>query len=152
LKGFSPAGQRLAGFNAGSWVVADQVPPGQRANLTARLQRLGFVAGVREDLRGPDGLAGLSTVEQFRTLSGARGELAAVVPALAGAGAKRFTVAGVPDAMGYDTAGTGANVVFAKGPYFYLVGAQELPSGTPGGPTPATLAAAARSLYRRVHG
>jgi hypothetical protein len=119
--------------------------------VVATLQRLGFVAGVREDLVGPDRLAGLSTVEQYRTPSGARGELAAVAPTLVGPGAKPFAVAGVPGARGYDTAGSGANIVFTDGPYFYLVGTEEAPSGTPGAANQATLAAAAQSLYRRVH-
>jgi|SRR5450755_1677878 len=151
LKGFSPSGQRQAGFTPASWVVVDQVPSTQRASVLATLQRLGFVAGVREDLVGPDGLAGLSTVEQYRTASGAHAELTAVATTLTGPGTKRLSVAGVPGARGYDNAGTAANIVFAEGAYFYLVGTQEAPSGTPGAPNQATLAAAAQSLYRRVH-
>lgn len=150
MKGFVPHGRRALGINAASWAVVDQVPPGQRAALTGMLERLGFVAGLREDLIGPNHLVGLSTVEQFRSVAAARAELRAEL-ALAVAGpAPAFAVSGIPGARGFGAAGSGFNVAFADGRYFYLVGAESPPPGVPGGPTRASVIAAAQHLYGRV--
>jgi hypothetical protein len=151
LPGFRPRGPRFLGINAGSWVVENRVPAAQRTTASAGLQGLGFVAGVREDLVGPHGLAGLSTVEQFRSSAGAGSELASVVDGLGGAGVARFTVPGVPGAKGFAAPGAGVNVAFADGSYCYLIGAQAFRAGTPGGPTRAALIVASQRLYRRVH-
>lgn len=124
----------------------------QRAAASARLRRLGFVAGVREDLGGPHGLAGLSTVEQFRSSAGARGELASVARGLVGPGVARFSVPGVPGATGFAASGSAFNTAFADGSYCYLIGAQAFRARTPGGPTRAALILASQRLYRRVHG
>jgi hypothetical protein len=151
LPGFKPRGPRLLGINAGSWVVENRVPTAQRTTASARLQRLGFVAGVREDLVGPHGLAGLSTVEQFRSSAGAGSELASVVDGLVGPGVARFAVPGVPGANGFAAPAAWFNVAFANGSYCYLIGAQAFRAGTPGGPTRAALIVASQRLYRRVH-
>jgi len=151
LPGFKPRGPRLLGINAESWVVENRFPTAQRTTASARLKRLGFVAGVREDLVGPQALAGLSTVEQFRSSAGAGSELASVVDGLVGPGAARFAVPGVPGAQGFAAPGAGFNVAFADGSYCYLIGAQAFRAGTPGGPTRAALVVASQRLYRRVH-
>lgn len=152
LRGFAARGPRLAGFSAASWVVVDRVSSSQRASASAALRRLGFVTGVREDLAGPDGVAGLSTVEQFHSPAAARRELAQVSRDLVGPGVVRFAVVGVPDAHGFAAAGAGINVAFAAGSYCYLIGAQAAPPGAAGGATRATMIAAVQSLYHRVHG
>jgi hypothetical protein len=151
LPGFASVGPRALGINAASWVVENRLPVAQRAAASARLGRLGFVAGVREDLIGPHGLAGLSTVEQFHSSAGARGELANVVRGLGGPGVARFAVPGVPGATGFAAPGTAFNTAFADGSYCYLIGAQALRAATPGGPTQAGLIVASQRLYRRVH-
>jgi hypothetical protein len=151
LSGFAPVGPRALGINAGSWVVENRFPIAQRAAVSTRLRRLGFVAGVREDLVGPRGLAGLSTVEQFRSSAGARGELASVVRGLVGPGVARFAVPGVPGAAGLAAPGSAFNTAFADGSYCYLIGAQAFRAGAPGGPTRAALIVASQRLYRRVH-
>ena len=148
LKGFSPQYRRFLGINATSWVVVNQYPPAQRASTTARLQHLGFVAGVRENLVGSGGLPGLSTVEQFRTPGGARTNFAVESRGL---GSTRFAIPGVPGARGFATAGVGANVLFADGPYVYLIGAAEPPSTAQDASIQSSLARAAQSLYGRVH-
>lgn len=147
LKGFSPQGRRQLGINAMSWVVVNQYPRAQRASTAARLQHLGFVAGVRENLVGPGGLAGLSTVEQFRTPAGARANFAVESHGL---GPTPFAVPGVPGARGFGDTGVGANVIFADGSYVYVIGAQEPPSAARDVSIQSSLAAAALSLYRRV--
>lgn len=147
LRGFTSAGRRLLGMNAASWVVAEKVAPAEAASVTARLRRLGFVAGVREDLIGSDSLAGLSTVEEFRSGAGAGSELASLVHGLAEPGVARFLVPGVPHARGFWAAGDGVNVTFADGAYCYLVGAQVTPGA---GPTRAAVIAAVQRLYHRV--
>jgi hypothetical protein len=151
LPGFAPVGPRALGINAGSWVVENRFPTAQRAAASARLRRVGFVAGVREDLVGPHGLAGLSTVEEFRSSAGARGELANVVRGLVRSGVARFAVPGVPGAAGFAAPGTAFDIAFADGSYCYLIGAQAFRAGTPGGPTRAALVVASQRLYRRVH-
>jgi hypothetical protein len=148
LKGFVPAGRRGIGINAASWMVVNQVPPAQRAALIDRLERLGFVAGLREDLIGPNSLPGLSTVEQFQSAAAARAELADVTKDIGRA--PGFAVPGIPAARGFGAPGEGFNVAFAKDRYFYLVGAEAGPAGTPRGPTRATVIAAAQRLYHRV--
>jgi hypothetical protein len=148
LKGFVPVGPRGVGINAASWAVVDQVPPAQSAALIGRLERLGFVAGVREDLVGPNNVPGLSTVEQFHSAAAARAELADVMRDAAPT--PGFAVPGIPGARGFGAADTGFNVAFAKRNYFYLVGAAAAPPGTPGGPTRGLVIAAGQRLYQRV--
>ena len=131
--------------------MENQFPATQRAAVSARLSRLGFVAGVRENLVGPQGLAGVSTVEEFHSSTGARGELASVVRGLAGPGVTRFAVPGVPGATGFAARGIAFNTTFADGAYCYLIGAETFRAGTPGGPTQAALVVASQRLYRRVH-
>lgn len=67
-----------------------------------------------------------------------------------GRGESAFAVAGIPGARGFGfngSQGPNANVAFAVGPDYYLVGFQAHANG---GPTRAQLIAAAQSLYRRV--
>lgn len=144
MKGYVP-GRRALGTGAQAWVVVDQFPSGQRA--ARRLQRLRFIAGLREDLTGPgpNNLPGLSTVEQFGSAAAARSEIANAIGS-----APRFPVSGIPGARGFGAAGSGYNVVFATGAYFYLVGAAAGPPGATGAPTPATVIAGAQHLYNRV--
>lgn len=156
------------GFNASApvvetdpqtWVAVDQFDPAQRAAITARLQRLGFLGAAREDLiwsKAPTGsanvqTAGLSVVEQFRSAAAARAEYAAELPSL-GPGTP-IAVPGVPEARGFASAGNGpddANILFADGQYVYLVGAEWAPGSKPA-PTRANVIAAVQHLYRRLH-
>jgi hypothetical protein len=154
LAGLEPAGRRALGINAVSWVSEEGGPASARAAETARLDQLGFVAGVTEHLHPANGTAqeGLSIVEQFRTAAGARAELGFRVGHVGGAGNTAFAVVGIPGAHGFGGSGpevSGINVAFAKGRYYYLVGAG-WPSGTSSPPTRAALIAAALHLYHRV--
>jgi hypothetical protein len=123
----------------------------------ARLRRLRFVAGVREDLTAPgvNDRGGLSLVEQFRTHAAAAGELAAQAkPPTGVSGFRAYAVPGIPGARGFGGASNssaGTNVVWADGPFYYLVGAGSA-AGAPHPPTDAQVIAAATVLYRRVHG
>jgi hypothetical protein len=149
MKGFAPVGARKLGTGAANWVLVSQVPSAQKQSVTSRLQRLGFVAGLREDLTGPNNVSGLSFVEQFGSAAAARSELADVVNE--SAPAPPFAASGIPGARGFGSASSGGfNVAFAKGGYFYLVGAASGPPGATGAPTPATVIAAAQRLYHRV--
>jgi hypothetical protein len=139
--------------SAQSWVA--EAPPDQRASEAASLKSLGFVAGLDEQLApskgGVPGAGGVSLVEQFRSAHGANDEIAAQIKQALRRGESAFTVAGIPGARGFGYSGstTDANVEFAVGPYYYLVG---FGFGTGGaGPlTRAQLIAAAQSLYSRV--
>jgi len=134
------------------WLANTQTPSQEVASETKRLTRLGFLAGAREDLTGPSG-AGISVAEQFKTPGGARSELANGLKRFKAAEArfyKAFRVAGIPTALGFAETGQppGVNIAFASGDYFYLVGAQIPATAT----SEAKIIAAARRLYRRVHG
>jgi hypothetical protein len=134
------------------WLADSQTPSSQVASETKRLTRLGFVAGASENLTGPSG-GGVSIAEQFKTPGGARSELANEVKLFKANDAgyyEAFPVAGIPGAFGLAEAGQppGVNVAFASGDYYYLVGAQVSATAS----SEATIIAAARRLYRRVHG
>jgi hypothetical protein len=154
LVGFAPQGRRALGINAKSWVVAEQVPPAERAKEAARLERLGFIAGVRERLAptvaGP--AEAISIVQQFRSAQAARETLAFEVRMTEAHGARPFAVSKIPTAQGFGgpfAGNTGYNVAFVNGDYYYLVGAG-FPTGTPNAPTQANLITAAERLYARV--
>jgi hypothetical protein len=143
-----------------AWVAVNQFPAGQRSATVGRLRRLGFTGGVREDLvwAGPNApgstsppAAGLSVVEQFRTPTAARSELAAELPGL-GPGTT-IKVGGVPGARGYSSTRGGqdfANVLFASGRDLYLVGA-EWPTSLNGKMSVQQLVAAVQREYQRTH-
>jgi hypothetical protein len=156
LAGFKPQGRRLLGTNATGWVVETEVPASQQARETARLQGLGFLAGIKERLTPTTGTTaeGLSIVEQFRSPSAALAELAAQSRMAKAAGpVTTFSVAGIPGAFGFGGSrreNSGENVAFTKGSYYYLVGAG-WPTATHSPPTRASVIAAAQRLYRRVH-
>ncbi len=153
MPGLVPQGQPTLSTSAQSSVAEDE--PDQRASEAASLKALGFVAGLEEHLAPSTGgvanEGGLSVVEQFRSAQGASGEIAAQLKQALRRGESAFTVSGIPGARGFGYHGstTDANVAFAVGPYYYLVG---FSTGGAGGPTRAQLIAAAQSLYRRVRG
>jgi hypothetical protein len=156
LAGFTPQGRRVLGINASSWVAGLGLPPSERAKEAARLQRLGFVAAVSERLAPTNGAPAeaLSIVEQFGSPSAAKSEVAAQLKMTEAQGAKGFAVPGIPGASGFGGShgqGTGIDVLFAAGPYYYLVGAG-WPIGSANPPTRAALIAAAEHLYHRLYG
>jgi len=135
------------------WLADSQTPSNQVASETKRLTRLGFVAGARENLTGPEGRSGVSIAEQFKALGGVRSEFAnevKVFKATVTTGYKAFAVTGIPGALGLaDTAAPAVNVAFTSGDYYYLVGA--FVSAVTVSSETAIIAAASR-LYQRVHG
>lgn len=153
LAGFVPQGPPTLSTSAQSSVAEDE--PDQRASEAASLKALGFVAGLDERLApsavGVANEGGVSVVEQFRAAQGANDEIAAQLKQALRRGESAFAVAGIPDARGFGYSGStnDANVAFAVGPYYYLVG---FSTGGAGGPTRAQLIAAAQSLYSRVRG
>ncbi len=159
LHGFNVAEPATAA-NPRAWVAVNQFPAGQRSATIARLRRLGFTGGVREDLiwagptapgSSPPPAAGLSVLEQFRTAAAARSEQTAELPTL-GPGTA-IKVGGVPGARGYSSTGGGqdfANVLFTSGPDLYLVGA-EWPTSLKGKMSVQELVAAAQHEYQRTH-
>jgi hypothetical protein len=154
LTGFAPQGRRTLGMNASMWIAEEELPPPQRASETARLQRLGFVTGVRERLAPASGQAeAISIVVQLRSAQAARNNIATEVRMAEAHGASAFAVPGIPGARGFggsNGGSTGYNVTFAIGPYYYLVGAG-YPTGAPHPPTRDQLIVAAQRLYARVH-
>jgi hypothetical protein len=149
LAGFVPRGYSPPATSAQGWVA--EFPPAQRAPEAARLKATGFVAGINEHLAPTNGGGeAISVVEQFRSAAGATGEVAAQSKQARSRGESAFAVAGIPGALAW---GFGkppdANVAFAVGPYYYLVG---FGSSGVGAPTHAQLIAAAQRLYSRVRG
>lgn len=152
LPGLAPRGQAMLSTSAQSFVA--EFPPTQRSTEEARVKALGFLAAVSQPLSATPGHKGegVSLVELYRTSKGARGEVAGELKQATGRGESAFSVAGIPGARGFGfngSSGPNANVGFAVGPEYYLVGFQATPTG---GPTRAQLIAAAQSLYRRVRG
>jgi hypothetical protein len=146
-----PAGQLKLSTTAQSAVA--EAPPAQRAAEEARLKALGFIAGLDERLAPTNGMGStgeaISAVELFRSSHGASGEVASQLKQALKRRESAFAVPGIPGARGFGYHGstTDANVAFAVGPYYYLVG---FGTGGAGGPTRAQLIAAAQSLYSRV--
>lgn len=149
LPGFTGS-QPSVDYTVSAWLAYTQTPSVLVASETKRLTRLGFVAGATENLTGPSGRSGLSLVEQFKTAGGARSELANKLKVFktTAPGYEPFPVAGIP-AFGYAAQGPGLNVAFASGDYYYLVG--EFVSAVSAS-SEATITAAAKRLYRGVHG
>jgi hypothetical protein len=150
-----PSGPVGVTTGASAWVSSPDsgIPTsGQKAEV-ARLRKLGFIAGVDENLvtAGNQNRGGLSAVEQFSSAKSAKAELA--YESTANGPWTYFSVHGIPGARGFEalsTQGNGRNVAFTSGVYYYVVGA-----GWSGGSTNAvsrsTLAAVALVLYHRVH-
>lgn len=138
---------------ASAWVTSGGFAPLAPKAEIARLSKLGFVAGVNENLSTPGNpnRYGLSAVQQFSSAKFARAELAFVATSEP---RTSFRVHGIPGARGFESMSNqsnGRNVAFAVGDYYYIVGA-----GWTGSSSNAvsrnTLAAAALVLYHRVHG
>ena len=71
-----------------------------------------------------------------------------------GGSVSQYAVPGVIGALGYRVAGSGhvgENILFADGPFLYLVG-EGWAAGDKHPPTRAQLEAGVRRLYERVHG
>jgi hypothetical protein len=150
LPGFK--GSQPTVYNTASgWLAAQTGATQVAASQTKPLTRLGFVAAATENLTGPSGRDGLSLVEQFKTPDGARSELANELKRFKSTapGYQPFPVAGIPGAHGYAAQGPGLNIAFASGDYYYLVGAFV---SAVSASSEATLVAAAKRLYRGVHG
>jgi hypothetical protein len=150
LAGFVPRGYSPPATSAQSWVA--EFPPAQRAPEAARLKATGFTAGISEHLAPTNGGGeAISVVEQFRSAGGAAAEVAAHSKQARSRGETAFAVTGIPAARGwgFDKPPADANVAFAIGPYYYLVG---FGSSGVGAPTHAQLVSAAQRLYSRVRG
>ncbi len=145
--GFSAHGQPSVSTSVRAWLQSSQTPPARLRAQTERLNRLGFVAAASQSLTSSKG-PGLSLVEQFRAPSGAHSEFAGEVKAFKSAlGVKEFPVSGIPAAFGFGVNGGGANVVFADGAYYYVVGAAVPPTRA----NQLAVVASAQKLFHRVH-
>jgi hypothetical protein len=122
------------------------------ARETALLERLGFIAGAREQLHGlfPLAAQAVSVIERYRTAAGARAELASQrAMAEAGWADERVTPLrdiAIPGAIGWIVRGprtAAINIMFSVGSEYYLVGSGATP-GTRGAPTAGQMIAAAQ--------
>lgn len=146
--GFTANGQPSVSTGVPQWLAQSQTPAKQVAPETARLKRLGFVAGATLALNSAKG-PGLSLVEQFRSPAGARSELKSQTLTFEVApGFQKFPAPGIPGALGFGFGNGGVNVAFADGDYYYVVG-EAVPSTAA---NQAVVIASAAKLYHRVHG
>jgi len=151
LKGFtgSPGGIDTTARS----LLAGEQGPDINADY-ARLTRLGFIRGVRENLSA-GATSGLSEVEQFHSAKAASAELAAeIAEDKTGFGGpyKAFAVPRIPGARGFtliEGGQGGINIAFVNGPYYYLVGQELAPSESINAAI-ASVTAAAQDLYHRV--
>jgi hypothetical protein len=160
--GYSPEPKPTSYKTIAAWVASDSsLTAQQSAADKARLSREGFKAALTEFLdRGSDKRDGVSWVAQLGSASAARAELAATLQedkegaALYGHQFSLIKVAAIPGALGWRETGggfVGENVLFADGPFLYLLG-QGWSAGDKHPPTLAGLIAAVKKLYTRVHG
>jgi hypothetical protein len=151
LKGFTGSPEGID-TSAGTLLAGEQDPDLNADH--ARLTRLGFIRGVRENLSS-GATPGLSEVEQFHSAKAASAELAAEIAedkVGAGGAYKAFAVSGIPGARGYTLiqgSQGGINIAFVKGPYYYLVGQELAPSESINAAI-ASMTAPAQHLYHRV--
>jgi len=118
LPGYHRARQPMATSDPQTWASAVQDDPN-------RLRQIGFVAGARADLQNASANAGLTLVERFKTAAAARKEIPFTIALNGGPkSVTRFKVPGVPGAYGFASggAGGGRNVLFTKGPDYFVVG------------------------------
>jgi hypothetical protein len=148
LAGFMPRGYSPPATSPKSWTAG--FPPALRAPEAARLKAAGFVAGISEQLSPTQGGGeAISVVERFRSDRRAADEVVAQLNQALGRHESAFAVSGIPGARGWGFGGKppDANVAFAVGAYYYLVG---FGSSGAGAPTHAQLIAAAQRLHSRV--
>jgi hypothetical protein len=135
--------------------------PTQASAQTVRLRREGFERALVAYLdRGHVRQTGVSWVMRLGSPGSARAELAAVFREYRaenvahGGSVSTYSVAAAPGARGYHVTGPGTddeNVLFADGPFLYLVG-EAWPTGAYGAAARAGFVAGVTKLYRRVHG
>jgi hypothetical protein len=135
LRGFITTQRPTAVRSAQTWAarVERSATPAREA---ARLERLGFAAGVREELHGRFPLAAeaVSVVERYRTPVGARGELAEQrAMAETGWADEHVTLLrgiAIPGAVGWIARSShtaAVNIMFTAGRDFYIVGLAAAP-------------------------
>jgi hypothetical protein len=152
LAGFQPQGVESA-TDAAAFARIEGLPSGQ-AKEVARLKQAGFVAGAIEHLASQTGADGLSVVVRFATPAAARAEVATQAKQPPAPGVKQTNVAlsGIPGAREFDNSSAqsnGRNIVFAAGPYYYLVGFG-WPNVVTNPPPRSQLVTAAQRLQARV--
>jgi len=155
---FSPSGKPTRYASAKAWVG----PPSfgftaaQTAAETASLRIDGFKSTLLESLGSH---AGISWVMELASPASARAALATTFhySTLPVGGVKllaTFSDPAVPGSRGYEVSGHGShgqNILFADGPFLYLLGDGWL-NGSTNPPTRFALLAGLTRLYKRVHG
>jgi hypothetical protein len=153
LSGFAPRGEPKFVTNVQTWATETTPHKSEEGKVLARLKALGFVAAGRQPLYGTSsGVEGVSVVEQFGSAQSALAEVAHSpgIPPPPGGDVTLFRVPAIPTAKGFKITGkegSGSNVAFAKGRYYYVVGEASGEVSARAG-----LIAAAQHLYRRVPG
>lgn len=138
---------------AAGWAAGDNLPASAAKTETARLRRIGFVAGISEQMQTQTNRDrfGLTLVEQFSSTKGPPAELARSTTT--NGPFTTFPVPGVPGGHGFEQDGAtgGRNIAFVHGNYYYLIGSG-WQGGAANGVPRAKMIAVAGQLYRRVAG
>ena len=160
LVGFVPKARPTSVWSLRDW---NKLAPSGGIDVTKRLSRAGFIAGVREDLKWSKGddRGALSVAVRLGSAKLAAAEIAQQLKDFAGEPARgraksytAFAVKAIPGSHGFTLVsgeGAGHNIIWADGPFVYHVGVgwgQQ--ANDP--PTREQLIAAASHLYQRVHG
>lgn len=139
--------------NITDWVAGESMSGAQAQAESARLRKIGFVAGISEQLASPTNRDryGLTIAEQFKDAQGAKAELTHTVATVGTP--TSFPVPGVPGARGFEQDGAtgGRNIAFTHGDYYYLIGSGWQVKAADGVPR-AAMIVAAQKLYHRVAG
>lgn len=145
-------------YTAKGWIASDpSLSAAQVKAQVARLKREGFKGLISEyldDAQGPQN--GVCWVMQLGSAASARAELAATVSyeKSSGNAPHIFRLEAIPGAVDFGgpsgPSSVGENIVFADGPFLYLLG--NAWSGSQHNAKHTTLIQAATKLYHRVHG
>jgi hypothetical protein len=151
--GYVPGTRESVKTPEGYLVDTNMTLPERKAWAT-RLNGEGFKQDLTEFLNGRQGpQTGLSGVMQLGSDASARAEFVAELRFYEGKLAQTFRVKTIPGAVGYGFTGSGEggeNVLFADGPFLYIVGYGWI--GNAHSPKHSALIDAATKLYVRVHG
>ena len=120
MPGYTVGGRPTTTATAAGMMEGGSLSGKQTKSAISTLQQAGFVKAVQESVKGSKANEGLSIVMQFSSPAGAQAGAALFlqIAKTAQAGAKSFTVTGVPDAKGVTvtgSAGGSANAYWSVG-------------------------------------
>jgi hypothetical protein len=132
--------------------TAESVESGGTAAATQILRSAGLLGGVEQHIAVPGTSDGIRTVLAFAGAESARRSLPVLARGEPGSTTTLFPVSGIPGAIGSEIVTAtvlGRNIVFAAGPYAYIVGVATTP-GSNHAPSRSAMIAAASAWYAKL--